>query len=191
MSKSQNIRKETGLLLHWIESGSNLVVKASLGRRLEQGHPNRLDIYIISWFILQVILTITLIFTSLSGAAEIIIIVVLVYRLFEISITNFDSVFVRVMQKKSHKSVPRLFSLIFVNYIEMILIFGIIYELLIVDASMARSLNYSVSLATLSGISFDNPTTGLYIAGIFEMLLGVFFVTGAIGAIASYIGEKE
>jgi hypothetical protein len=31
----------------------------------------------------------------------------------------------------------------------------------------------------------------LFIAGIFEMLLGVFFVTGAIAAVAKYLDAKE
>ncbi len=190
MSKSDKKTQESGLLLHWIELGSNMAVKASLGRRLEQQHPNRLDVYVISWFLLQLILIITLIFASLE-VAKIVIIVLLAYRLFEIGVTNFDSVFVRVMQHRAHKSVPRLFSLIFINYIEIILSFGIIFQFLIDNSSIAKSLNYSVSLATLSGLTFDNPTTALFITGIFEMLLGVFFVTGAIAAIASYIGEKE
>ncbi len=181
---------ESGLLLQWIELGSNIAVKASFGRRLEQRHANRLDIYMISWFLFQLILIVALIFTSLD-IAKIAIIVLLGYRLFEIGVTNFDTVFVRVMQHRAHKSVPRLFSLIFINYVEIILSFGVIFQFLIDNSSVAKSLNYSVSLATLSGLTFDNPTTGLYIAGIFEMLLGVFFVTGAIAAIANYIGEKE
>jgi hypothetical protein len=191
VSKSDKKMQEIGLLLRLVESGSNTAVKVSLGRRLEENHPNHLDIYIISWALFQLLIIIALVFTSFGDAVKTIIFILLGYQLLEIAITNFDSVFVRVMQGKGHKSVPRLFSLIFVNYIEIILSFGIIFRLLINNATVAQSLNYSVSLATLSGLTFDNPTTALYIAGIIEMLLGVFFVTGAIAAIANYIGEKE
>ena len=120
--------RESGLILHWIELGSNMAVKTSFGRRLEQHHPNRLDIYMISWFLFQLIVIIALIFTPLDIAKNAII-VLLAYRLFEIGITNFDSVFVRVMQHRAHISVPRLFSLIFINYIEIILSFGVIFHI--------------------------------------------------------------
>jgi|WetSurMetagenome_2_1015567.scaffolds.fasta_scaffold845209_2 hypothetical protein len=95
------------------------------------------------------------------------------------------------MQKKKLHSVPRLFSLILVNYIEIILIFGIIFDFLFKQSDIIKSFYYSVSLATLSGTTFNNPTSPLFNASIFEMLLGVFFVTGAIAAIANYLGAKE
>ncbi len=183
--------EENGLLLRWIESGANQLVKISIGRRLEKGHPNRLDIYLLSWYIFLISLIVIIIFIHIGMLAETVLIAILSYHLLEIGVTNFDSVFVQVMQRKRHRSIPRLFSLVLANYIEVILIFGIIFDLLYDQQDIIQSFNYSVSLATLSGTSFNNPTPALNIAGIIEMMLGIFFATGAIAAIANYIGSEE
>ncbi len=189
--KSKKSMEETGLLLHWMEAIGDQVVKISIGRKLERGRPNRLDMYILGWFLIQSALLVTLVFVNVSNLVENIIIAVLSYHLLEIAITNFDSVFIKVMQKKRHHSIPRLFSLVLANYIEVILIFTIIFDLLYNQADIVQSLNYSVSLATLAGASFQNPTSALNAAAVIEMMLGIFFVTGAIGTIANYLGSQE
>jgi len=77
------------------------------------------------------------------------------------------------------------------NYVELILIFSAIFYQLFGRTSIAMALNYSVSLATLSGASFSVDNTALYATGIFEMLLGLMFIAFILGTIINYLSERD
>jgi hypothetical protein len=183
--------KDHGLIISWLESSISFLVKLSLGKRLEGIHPNRLDVYILSWLTLEIAVLIILTFTNLSALTLIILSVLFSYHLFEIAVTSFNSVIIMPIQKKRHRSMPRVFSLVLVDYLEVILIFGIIFHFLLEHDSILKSLKYSVSLATLAGINIDQESNVIFLAVIFEMLFGIFFLTGIIATIANYIGSKE
>ncbi len=190
-NKSLKQMEEHGLLLRWLESSVGGVNKISLGRWLEKGHPNHLDYYLIFWFIVLILFIVWQAFTSLNGPWVTVVTAVLSYRLLEIAVNTFDSVFIMVMMGKRHRSIPRLFSLILANYVQVIWAFGLLFDLLMSQTSLSTAFYDSAALATLAGTSFDNPSTGLLVISIFEMLLGVLFIAGAIAAVANYLGNKE
>ena len=158
---------------------------------MEKGHPSRLDIYIISWLLFEVILLIVLAFIPLEISVGIIFIGLLSYHPLEIAVTSFKSVIIDPVMSEKRHSVPRLLSLVLVDYIEIVLIFGIIYNFLFEHPSVWKSLNLSISFATLAGASLEKENNFIFIASISEMLLGILFVTGVIATIANYIGSKE
>jgi hypothetical protein len=69
--------------------------------------------------------------------------------------------------------------------------FSIIFNFLMDHPSVLNTLNTSASLATLAGFTFDNPNDAIFAVGISAILLGIFFVTGVIAAIANYLDAKE
>jgi hypothetical protein len=184
-------KKADGLLMKWLETATNVAVNLSLGRLLEKIKPSLLDIYFVTWLSFQIITLLLLVFYRFSGFTQAVLLVLFSYRLLEIGVTMFDSVFISVIQKKRHRSIPRLFSLVVVSYLEVALTFGIIFNFLMGHPSVLNTLNTSVSLVTLAGFSFDKTDNAIFAASIAEMLLGIFFVTGVIAAIASYLGAKE
>jgi hypothetical protein len=118
-------------------------------------------------------------------------VVLLSYHLFEIGVTSFNSVIISPIKGEKHRSVPRLFSLILADYIEVILIFGIFFNILIAADTVLKSLHMSVSLATLAGASLSQESDVIFIASIAEMSFAIFFVAGAIATISNYLGSKE
>ncbi len=84
-----------------------------------------------------------------------------------------------------------MLSIAIVNYVEVNLIFAIIFNFVLDHEPVIKSLQESVSLATLTGANFDTENTGVFVTSIFEMLFGVFFVAGIIGTLANYVGSKE
>jgi hypothetical protein len=185
------MKKDHGTLLRWMESIVGILIQVSLGKRIEGTRANRLDIYISSWAAFEIIILIVLAFVNIGAPVEIILFILLSYHLFEIAVATFNSVIITPLEGKKHSSVPRLFSLILVNYFEIILIFAIMYNFLMDHESVLKSLNLSVSLATLAGANPDKESNPIFIATIAEMLLGIFFIGGAIATVSNYIGNKE
>lgn len=191
MARTEKERQDHGLLVRWLEAATKALIRLSLGKKLEGIHPDRLDVYVLSWLAFEIALIVLMVFVHLASPVTIVLIVLFSYHLFEIAITSFNSVIIRPIEHKKHHSMPRLFSLVFFDYIELILIFGIIFKFILDNASMMKSMLYSVSLATLAGANFDEQTNAVLLASIFELLLSVFFIAGAIATIANYLGPKE
>lgn len=182
---------ENSLLLQWIEKTAPLIDFASLGRRIGRNNYKKLELYMFFWFALEIVILILSDFIRFNIFVEICVFILFSYRLFEILITSFNSVFLSVLEGKRSGPIARLFLTVQFNYIEVMAIFSLFFFLLLSDVSLVKSINYSVSLATLSGTTFDEKVTGLYIAGIAEMLFGIFFVTGIIAALVNYLGARE
>ena len=95
------------------------------------------------------------------------------------------------IEGKRHSTVPRIVSLVMVDYIEVIQIFAIILNFTLENAPVLKSLQQSVSLATLAGVNFETENTFIFLISLFELLYGVFFVTGIIATLANYVGSKD
>jgi hypothetical protein len=191
VSQPENKPAGHGLLMKWFEVITDMLVKLSLGKKFESSHADWLDIYIISWSAFEIAILVILVFFSLDRLATTVLFVLLSYHLFEIAVTSFNSVIILPLKRKQHRSVPRLFSLVLMNYLEVILIFGIIFNLLLGAEPFSKNLLYSVSLAVLNVPSFDQQSCAVITASIFELLFGCLFVVGVIGTLTNYIGSKE
>jgi hypothetical protein len=187
----RSIRKDHGLLISWFEAVTGFLVKLSLGKKMEGTRPEGLDIYVLGWLTFIIVILIILAFIPLSGVVMTILIILFSYHLFEIAVTSFNSVIIAPIEKKKNSSVPRKFSLVLVNYVEVILVFTIFLNFVLDYEPILKSLQESVSLATLAGASIDTESNAVFLTSIFEMLFGIFFVTGIIASIANYIGSKE
>ncbi len=191
MKKVAKVKKEGSILWGGLELIFSALEKLSLGKAIEKDRPRRLEIYVLSWLVAEIITLVTVAFIPAGKLAWIFIFVLFSYRLFEVFITAFNAVIISVMEGKKTRSIPRVFIFVLLNYIEVMIIFAVFYFFLLEGASMMKSLNYSVSLATLSGITFDMDKDSLYLAGIIEMLLGIFFIAGALAALVNYLGSRE
>jgi hypothetical protein len=180
-----------GLLIRGFEAITAALIRFSLGKKLEDKNPDSLDIYIISWLTFEVVLIVVLVFFTLNAPARIALSVLLSYHLFEIGMTLFNSVIIMPLERKRHRSVPRLFSLVLVNYIEVILIFAIIFKFLLETDTVLKSLQNSVYLAALNAPVFGQENNIVIAASIFEVLFGILFIAGLIGVLTNYLGSKE
>jgi hypothetical protein len=180
-----------GLLIRGFEAVTASLLKFSLGKKLEDKNPDSLDIYIISWFALEIALIIVLVFITLNSPARIAVSALLCYHLFEIGVMSFNSVIIMPLERKRHRSVPRVFSLVLMNYIEVILIFTIIFKFLLETDTVLRSLQNSVYLAALNAPVFSQESNIVVAASIFEVLFGILFIAGLIGVLTNYLGSKE
>lgn len=176
-----------------IETLTEFLVKFSLGKKVEGWfkNENSLDFYVLFWLAFEIAILIVLVYVLFNNLAAVIFSVVLAYHLFEIGVTSFNSVVIAPIQKKKQSSVPRKFSLVLVNYIEVILIFAIILSFVMESDSVLKNLQTSVSIATLAGTNLDQESNAIFLTVIAEMIFGVFLVAGIIASIANYIGSKE
>lgn len=190
---AEKSKKDHGLLISLIEAVTEFLAKFSLGKKVEGWvkNENSLDFYILFWLVFEITVLISLAYVTVSGLMAMILTIVLGYHLFEIAVTSFSSVVIAPIQNKKHSSVPRKFSLVLVNYLEVILIFTIIFCFVFESDSVLKNLQTSVSIVTLTGATLDQESNAIFVAVIIEMLFGIFFVTGLIGSIANYIGNKE
>jgi len=180
-----------GILMQGFEAVTAFLLRFSLAKKLEDRNPNGLDIYTISWLVLEIVLIIVLVFNTLNSPVKIALSVLLVYHLFEIGVTSFNSVIIMPLERKRHRSVPRLFSVVLVNYIEVILTFTVIFKFLLATDSMLKSLQNSVYLAALNAPVFNQETNTIIAASIFEVIFGILFIAGLIGVLTNYLGSKE
>jgi hypothetical protein len=184
-------KRDHGLLLQWFEAAVQLLVRLSLGKKLEAGRASNLDIYVLVWLALEIIILTVMALVPLVSPVKTTLVILFSYHLFEIGVTSFSSVIIAPIQGKRHSTVPRIISLVLIDYIEIIFIFAIILKFAQDGEPVLKSLQQSVSLSTLAGVNFDSESTSVFLASIFEMLFGVFFVTGIIATLANYIGAKE
>jgi hypothetical protein len=163
----------------------------SLGKAIEGSVHPRLEVYIVVWMFLEVCLVIASYFITFSQAALNVIFALFYYRLFEIFVTSMNSVIIWPMEKKRSRPIGRIFVLVVLNYLEVMVLFGFIFYSLLGQNSFMLGLNYSVSLATLSGVTIQTESQAIYAAGIVEMLLGAFFIAGVLSALFNYLGPRE
>jgi hypothetical protein len=180
-----------GILMRGFEAVTAFFVRFSLAKKLEDKHPNGLDIYTISWVVAEIVLIVVLVFNTLNSPAKIALSAVLIYHLFEIGVTSFNSVVIMPLERKRHLSVPRLFSVVLVNYIEVILVFTVIFKFLLEADSVMKSLQNSVYLAALNAPVFSQETNTIIAASVFEVIFGILFIAGLIGVLTNYLGNKE
>jgi len=82
------------------------------------------------------------------------------YRLFELFVISFHS-FYDALNKLKHRSKARMIASVLLKHAETILIFGFWFYLQVDSATIVKCLDYSVSLATLSGLTLQTETTSL------------------------------
>jgi hypothetical protein len=185
------MKQEQGFLLAGFEKLFKILDRLALGNLFSGGNHRKLETYILGWIVFEILLIILLGTSRIDTVITWTLLGILCYRLFEAFETNFYSVIILVMERKRVRSMPRTFVVALLNYIEVILIFGAIFYQLFGSTSIAKALNYSVSLATLSGASFSVDDTALYVTGIFEMLLGLMFIAFILGTIVNYLSERD
>jgi hypothetical protein len=185
------MKQEQGFLLPWFEKAFRLLDHFALGIIIARGSHKKLETDILGWVVFEVLVIILLVTTNISTVITWTLLAILCYRLFEVFETNFYSVIILIMERKRVRSVPRTFVIVLVNYFELIIIFGALFYQLFGRTSISKALNYSVSLATLSGASFNVEDSALYVTGIFEMLLGLMFIAFVLATIINYLSERE
>ena len=163
----------------------------SIGKRISRGHPFHHDIYSLSWLLVQVATIGVVAVFSPGGAFPVVIFALFGYRLFEILVNSFQSIIIAVVEHERHESAGQLVGLVIVNYLEIMVIFGVFFSFLGEGATVAQSLSSSVALATLSGLTVAGGSGALFFIGILEMLFGIFFIAGAIAVLANYLGTRE
>jgi hypothetical protein len=183
--------QDHGILMRGFEAVTAFLLRFSLAKKLEDKNPDRLDIYTISWVVCEIVLIVVLVFSTLNSPVKIVLSVLLVYHLFEIGVTSFNSVIIMPLERKRHRSVPRLFSIVLVNYIEVILTFTVVFKFLLEADSVMRNLQNSVYLAALNAPVFSHENNVIIAASIFEVLFGILFIAGLIGVLTNYLGSKE
>ncbi|GEM_PF-5494102 len=185
------MKQEQGFLLSGFEKVFKTLDNLSLGNYISRGNHRKLEFYILGWIVLEILMLVLLCTSEIDHVIIWTLLGILCYRLFETFATNFYSVIILVMERKRVRSISRTFVVALLNYVELILIFSAIFYQLFGRTSIAMALNYSVSLATLSGASFSVDNTALYATGIFEMLLGLMFIAFILGTIINYLSERD
>lgn len=185
------MKQEQGFLLPWFENLFKILDNLALGIYIARGSHRKLEVYILAWIAFEVLVIILMGTTGMGTVITWTLLGILCYRLFEVFETNFYSVIILVLEHKRVRSMPWTFVISLFNYVEVILIFGAIFYRLFGLTSIAKALNYSVSLATLSGASFSVDAAALYVTGIFEMLMGLMFIAFILATIINYLSESE